>query len=56
MEDTDPILCPYCGGTGLHPWHNGTCRHCNGTGELTDNVYDPRYKKTVYRATRECFD
>lgn len=56
MNDPDPILCPECGGTGLHPWKNGTCTRCNGTGELTDDTYDERYKKTVYRATRGCFE
>ena len=49
MNDPDPILCPECGGTGLHPWKNGT-------GELTDDTYDERYKKNVYRATRGCFE
>lgn len=54
--DSDPILCPECGGTGLHPWANTTCRFCNGTGELTDDVYDERYTKTVHRAARGCFE
>lgn len=56
MNDPDPILCPECGGTGLHPWKNATCRRCNGTGELTDDTYDERYKMNVYRATRGCFE
>lgn len=55
-EDPDPILCPECGGTGLHPWKNCACRMCNGTGELTDDTYDERYKKHVYRAAHGCFD
>lgn len=49
-DDPDPILCPYCGGTGLHPWMQAACRECNGTGTLTDDVYDDRYNKHVYRA------
>ena len=56
MRDDDPILCPECGGTGLHPYLPQTCRKCNGTGELGDDTYDERYKKHVYRATRGCFD
>lgn len=55
-EDPEPILCPYCGGTGLHPWKNAACRTCHGTGELADDVYDERYKKQVFRAHRGCFD
>lgn len=54
-EDPDPILCPECGGTGMHPWKNSTCRYCHGTGELTDGVYDDRYKKHLYRAEAGCF-
>lgn len=49
-DDPDPILCPECGGTGLHPWKNSICRRCNGTGELADDTYDERYKINVYRA------
>jgi len=49
-DDRDPIICPHCGGTGCHPWKSATCRYCNGTGELTDDVYDDRYKVTRYRA------
>ena len=57
MDDNDPILCPECGGTGLHPYLPQTCRKCNGTGEITeDGCFDDRYKKTVYRAHRGCFD
>ena len=55
-DDHDPIICPHCGGTGLHPWKAAICKECNGTGELTDDVYDDRYKKSVYRATRGCFE
>ena len=54
-EDPDPILCPECGGTGMHPWKNSTCKYCHGTGELTDGVYDDRYKKHLYRAEAGCF-
>lgn len=53
--EKDPIICPDCGGTGLHPWKNSRCTTCNGTGELTDDVYDDRYKKQVYRAGLGCF-
>ena len=55
LYEPEPVLCYNCGGTGLHPYLNGTCRTCNGTGELTDDVYDDRYKKQVYRAHRGCF-
>lgn len=54
--DADPIICPDCGGTGLHPWKYGICPHCHGTGELSDDVYDERYKKQVYRAGHVCFE
>lgn len=53
-DDRDPTLCPECGGTGNHPYLPKACRKCNGTGELTDDVYDERYKKTRYRATSGC--
>lgn len=54
--DNDPIICPECGGTGFHPWKRCECHKCHGTGELTDDVYDERYKKTVYRAHSESHD
>lgn len=53
-HDYEPVLCPECGGTGCHPWKAEVCRKCNGTGELTDDVYDERYKITRYRATSGC--
>ena len=53
-EDKDPILCPDCGGTGMHPWKACTCRKCNGTGELDGETYDERYKITRYRGTSGC--
>ena len=43
MEDKDPIICPYCGGTGSHPWRNAWCKHCHGTGEITEDCEDDRY-------------
>lgn len=49
-DDYEPIICPECGGTGSHPWKQGFCRTCNGTGELGDDTYDERYKITRYRA------
>lgn len=52
-DDRNPIICPYCGGTGSHPWLNAFCTFCKGTGELTDDVYDERYKITRYRATSD---
>lgn len=55
-DNDDPILCPECGGTGLHPWKASACKKCNGTGELTDDVYDERFAKHVYRAARGCFE
>lgn len=55
MEDNDPIICPDCGGTGMHPYLSDACRTCHGTGELTDDVYDERYKKTIYRASHGCY-
>lgn len=54
--DNEPIICPNCGGTGMHPWKNETCRWCHGEGELTEDVYDDRYRITRYRATSGCFD
>ena len=57
MEDYEPIICPECGGTGVHPWKNSSCRNCNGTGEITqDECFDDRYKRHVYRAARGCFE
>lgn len=57
MRDDDPILCLECGGTGMHPYRPHICRKCNGTGEITeDGCFDDRYKRHVYRATRECFE
>ena len=43
MEDKDPIICPYCGGTGSHPWMNAQCSFCHGTGEITEDCEDDRY-------------
>lgn len=57
MEDNDPIICPHCGGYGMHPYLPAQCRFCNGTGYITeDRCFDDRYTIRVYRATRECFD
>ena len=56
VTDNDPILCPHCGGTGMHPWKNETCPWCHGTGDLDEDVYDERYRITRYRATSRCFD
>lgn len=53
-HDYEPVICPECGGTGCHPWKAEVCTKCNGTGELTDDVYDERYKITRYRATSGC--
>ena len=57
MDENDPIICPHCGGTGSHPYLPAFCKYCNGTGEITeDGCFDDRYKRHVYRATRECFE
>lgn len=57
MEDKDPIICPHCGGTGMHPYLSATCKFCQGTGEITDDgCFDDRYKIHVYRAARGCFE
>lgn len=37
-EDPEPILCPDCGGTGLHPYLNRSCRRCGGTGQLGPDI------------------
>lgn len=56
MDENDPIICPHCGGNGMHPYLPATCKYCNGTGEITeDGCFDDRYKRHVYRATRQCF-
>ncbi len=36
MNDNDPIICPHCGGNGMHPYLPATCKFCNGTGEITE--------------------
>lgn len=43
MEDKDPIICWYCGGTGCHPYDGGRCTLCHGTGEITEDCEDDRY-------------
>ena len=53
-ETRDPIICPHCGGTGMHPWKQATCRYCHGTGEITEDICDTRYKLPVDRAHRGC--
>lgn len=55
-EDNDMIICPECGGTGTHPWKQGFCTRCNGTGEIGNDINDERYKITRYRATSGCCD
>ncbi len=53
--DSDPIICPECNGTGQHPWKAGSvCPRCQGSGEIGDDVYDDRYKKTIHRAVSGC--
>jgi DnaJ-class molecular chaperone len=52
-NDYDPVICPECGGTGMHPWKPRTeCPMCHGTGGLTDAAFDTRYKIPVHRAAR----
>lgn len=53
--EPEPVLCYNCGGSGLHPYAQACCPVCNGTGHLTDDVYDDIYKRTVYRAHQNCF-
>lgn len=38
--EPEPVLCYNCGGSGLHPYAQACCPVCNGTGHLTDDVYD----------------
>jgi RecJ-like exonuclease len=52
LNDKEPVICYECGGTGMHPWKNESCPICFGTGELTDEVFDTRYKIAVHRAAR----
>ena len=40
INEPEPIICPDCGGTGMHPWLNQTCRTCGGTGELDPQYYE----------------
>ena len=43
MEDKDPIICPHCGGNGMHPYLPAACKYCHGTGEITEDCEDDRY-------------
>lgn len=40
LYEPDPILCPECGGTGMHPYLNQGCRYCGGAGELPEQFYE----------------
>ena len=40
MNAPEPIICPDCGGTGMYPWLNQTCRTCGGSGELDPQYYE----------------
>ena len=43
MEDKDPIICPHCGGNGMHPYLPAACKYCRGTDEITEDCEDDRY-------------
>ena len=40
LDEPEQIICPDCGGTGMHPWLNDTCRTCGGTGHLDSQYYE----------------
>ena len=40
----------------MHPWKPATCRYCNGSGEITEDICDTRYKLPVDRAHRGCLN
>ena len=35
-EDRERVICPYCGGTGSHPYLPAWCGECNGSGFVPD--------------------
>jgi DnaJ-class molecular chaperone len=39
--DSEAVLCPSCGGTGLHPYYGSTCDRCVGTKFLLQQRRDP---------------
>lgn len=60
--EDDMIICPDCGGTGLHPYMQAGCRTCNGKGIIGVDDCDLRYttmhyprKKTERRAAPGLF-
>ena len=53
MDAPEPTICPHCGGTGGHPYLPRSCSFCGGSGELSGECYDTRYRITKFRATSD---
>lgn len=44
LWESDPIICPDCGGTGELSYPSRKCKTCKGTGYIDEESSDPKIR------------